>query len=87
VQYYVDDMPYREMAPGDINNLVTSGEVVAVEIYDGASTPGRFIQAGASSCTTIVLWTRFKIRGLIKPLCRRSFYRAWRAPSARAGQG
>jgi hypothetical protein len=62
VQYYVDEMPYREMTPGDINNFVTGGEVVAVEVYSGAGTPGRFIQPGASSCTTIVLWTRFKVR-------------------------
>jgi hypothetical protein len=62
VQYYVDDMPYREMTPGDVNNFVTGGEVVAVEVYSGFSTPGRFIQAGATSCTTIVLWTRFKVR-------------------------
>jgi hypothetical protein len=62
VQYYVDDMPFREMEPGDINSFVTGGEVVAVEVYQGAGTPGRFIQAGPSNCTTIVLWTRFKVR-------------------------
>lgn len=62
VQYYVDDLPFREMDPGDVNNFVTAGEVVAVEVYQGPSTPGRFIQAGSSNCTTIVLWTRFKVR-------------------------
>ncbi|MEA2766359.1 MAG: hypothetical protein QOK07_2763, partial [Gemmatimonadaceae bacterium] len=61
VEYYVDDMPFREMEPGEINHYVTGGEVVAVEVYQGVSTPGRFIQAGSSSCTTIVLWTRFKV--------------------------
>ncbi len=62
VQYYVDDLPFREMDPGDVNNFVTAGEVVAVEVYQGPSIPGRFIQAGSSNCTTIVLWTRFKVR-------------------------
>lgn len=62
VQYYVDDMPFREIDPGDVNHFVTGGEVVAVEVYQGVSTPGRFIQAGSSNCTTIVLWTRFKVR-------------------------
>jgi hypothetical protein len=62
VQYYVDDMPFREMEPGEVNLFVTGGDVVAVEVYQGASVPGRFIQAGASNCTTIVLWTRFKVR-------------------------
>jgi hypothetical protein len=50
------------MEPGEINHFVTGGEVVAVEVYQGVTTPGRFIQAGSSSCTTIVLWTRFKVR-------------------------
>jgi hypothetical protein len=62
VQYYVDDMPFREMDPGDVNNFVTAGEVVAVEVYQGPSIPGRFIQAGSSNCVTIVLWTRFRVR-------------------------
>jgi hypothetical protein len=62
LQYYVDDMPFKEMTPGEINYFVTGGEVVAVEVYDGMGTPARFIQAGAGSCTTIVLWTRFKVR-------------------------
>lgn len=62
VQYYVDDMPFLEMSPGDVNHFVTGGEVVAVEVYQGYNTPARYMRAGAS-CTTIVLWTRFKIRG------------------------
>jgi hypothetical protein len=62
VQYYVDDMPFREMDPGEINLFVSAGEVVAVEVYQGANTPARFVQGGFGSCTTIVLWTRFKTR-------------------------
>jgi hypothetical protein len=62
VQYYVDGVPYREMTPGDINMFVTGGEVAAVEVYSGTGTPGRFSQGGASGCTTIVLWSRFKVR-------------------------
>jgi hypothetical protein len=61
VQYYLDDMPYTELTPGDINNFVTGGEVVAVEVYQDTNTPAQYSRAGMS-CTTIVLWTRFKIR-------------------------
>jgi hypothetical protein len=61
VQYFLDDMPFTELVPGDINHFVTGGEVVAVEVYQDSNTPGRYMRAGAS-CTTIVLWTRFKIR-------------------------
>jgi Carboxypeptidase regulatory-like domain len=63
VQYYLDDMPFREMTPGEINHFVTGGEVVAVEVYQGATTPAQFMSASSYGCTTIVLWTRFKIRG------------------------
>jgi hypothetical protein len=61
VQYYLDDMPYTEMTPGDINSFVTGGEVVAVEVYQDAGTPPQYVRPG-TACTTIVLWTRFKIR-------------------------
>jgi hypothetical protein len=61
VLYYVDDMPFLEMTPGDVNRFVTGGEVVAVEVYQGYDVPAQFMRAGGS-CTTIVLWTRFKIR-------------------------
>jgi len=62
VRYFLDDIPYTEMTPGDINTFVAGGEVVAVEVYQEINTPPQYVQAGAS-CTTIVLWTRFKIRG------------------------
>jgi hypothetical protein len=61
VQYYLDDMPYTEMTPGDINSFVTGGEVVAVEVYQDTGTPPQYVRPG-TACTTIVLWTRFKIR-------------------------
>jgi hypothetical protein len=61
VQYWVDDMPWQGVGPGDINNFVTGGEVVAVEAYKDFNTPGQYMRAGGG-CTTIVLWTRFKIR-------------------------
>jgi len=61
VQYWVDDMPWQSLSPGDINHFVTGSEIVAVEVYQDLSTPARYMRAGGS-CTTIVLWTRFKIR-------------------------
>jgi hypothetical protein len=61
VQYYLDDTPYLEVTPGDINNFVTGGEVVAVEVYQGIA-PAEYNRGGVS-CITIILWTRYKIRG------------------------
>ena len=61
VQYWVDDMPYMEAEPGDINYFVTGSEVVAAEVYRNVDAPGRYMRPGG--CAIVVLWTRFKIRG------------------------
>jgi hypothetical protein len=61
VQYYLDDMPWQSAEPGDINNFVNGNEIAAVEVYQGSTTPGQYMRAGGG-CTTIVLWTHFKIR-------------------------
>jgi carboxypeptidase family protein/TonB-dependent receptor-like protein len=60
-QYYVDDMPWLSAEPGDVNQFVNASEVVAVEVYQGSNVPAQYSR-GMGSCTTIVLWTRFKIR-------------------------
>ncbi len=61
VQYWVDDMPYWEVEPGDINYYVSGSEVVAVEVYQNLITPARYMRPGG--CTMVVLWTRLKIPG------------------------
>jgi hypothetical protein len=60
VQYYLDDTPYMEVTPGDIQKFVSGGEVVALEVYQGIP-PAEYSRGGVS-CITIVVWTRFKIR-------------------------
>ena len=60
VQYFVDDMPWQSASPGDINDFVTGNEVVAVEVYQGPHAPAQYSR-GLGNCTTIVLWTRFRI--------------------------
>ncbi len=61
VQYYLDDMPWTSYSPGDVNNFVTGGEIVAVEVYQGPGTPPQY-QRSFANCATVILWTRFKIR-------------------------
>ena len=60
-RYYVDDAMWESLAPGDINAFVNVGEVVAIEVYQGPGVPPEY-QRPMSSCVTVVLWTRFKIR-------------------------
>jgi CarboxypepD_reg-like domain/Carboxypeptidase regulatory-like domain/TonB-dependent Receptor Plug Domain len=61
VQYYVDDMPWMSATPGDINDFVNGNEVVGVEVYAGPGAPVQYTR-GMQDCTTVVLWTKFKIR-------------------------
>jgi hypothetical protein len=61
VQYYVDDMPWTSATPGDINDFVNGNEVVGVEVYSGPGAPAQYTRGG-QDCTTIVLWTKFRIR-------------------------
>jgi hypothetical protein len=62
VQYWVDDVPFNELEPGEVNNFVNGSEIVAAEVYQSGFAPVQYARAG-SDCTTIVLWTRFKVRG------------------------
>ena len=61
VQFYVDDMPWQSVTPGDINNFVNGPEVVGVEVYAGPGAPPQYTH-GMQDCTTVVIWTKFKIR-------------------------
>ena len=61
IDYWVDDVPFVEIDPGEINNFVNGGEVVAAEVYQSGTAPAQYTRSGGS-CTTIVLWTKFRIR-------------------------
>jgi hypothetical protein len=61
VDYWVDDVPFVEINPGEINYFVNGGEIVAAEVYQSGTAPAEYTRNGGS-CTTIVLWTRFRIR-------------------------
>ena len=55
-------MPWQSAQPGDINNFVNGSEVVGLEVYQGSATPPQYTRAMQGDCTTIVVWTKFKIR-------------------------
>lgn len=62
VQYYVDEMRWQSVMPGDVNSFLTGGEIVGVEVYQGPGTPAQYAAGGMGNCTTVVLWTRMRIR-------------------------
>ena len=61
VTFYVDGAPWQQMTPGDLDTYVRPEEVAALEVYNGATTPAQFQQAGQSGCTTVVIWTERRI--------------------------
>jgi hypothetical protein len=61
VTFYVDGAPWQQMTPGDLDTYVRPEEVAALEVYNGATTPPQFQQAGQSGCTTVVIWTERRI--------------------------
>jgi len=63
VRYFLDGVPWLSNTPGDIESFVSGNEVVAVEVYNSANTPAQYMTE-MGTCTTIVLWTRFKVRDI-----------------------
>jgi hypothetical protein len=62
VRYVLDGSPYENMFPGDVDRMIPPNDVAAIEVYSGSNTPAEFQGAGQSSCTTIVMWSRFKVK-------------------------
>lgn len=62
VRYVVDGAPYHSLFPGDVDRIMPPHEVAAIEVYAPSAVPVQFQSAGASGCTTIVMWSRFRVR-------------------------
>lgn len=60
VRYFLDGMPWLTTTPGDIEGFVNGNEVVAVEVYNSANIPARYM-GGMGNCTTVLLWTHFTL--------------------------
>jgi hypothetical protein len=62
VRYVVDGSPYQSLFPGDVDRIMPPHDLAAIEVYTGSNTPAEFQGAGSSSCTTVVMWSKFKFR-------------------------
>lgn len=61
VQFFVDGTLYRMVYPGDLDRMMPPSEVGAIEVYAGSAAPFEFQVAGASSCTTVLMWSKFRM--------------------------
>ena len=60
VRFWVDDMLWHSIEPGDVNDFVSAREVMGIEVYNGGFGPARYT-LGGQSCTTVIVWTRVRI--------------------------
>jgi hypothetical protein len=60
VTYLLDGYPYEDRPPGTIDGLVKSADMIGLEVYGPSEVPADLpvSQAGRSSCTLVVIWTR-----------------------------
>jgi hypothetical protein len=66
VNYWVDGTQYPSLTPGDIDDYVRPGDMVAVEVYHSSDIPPEFMVSGQSSCLTIVVWTQAKLDAIYR---------------------
>jgi carboxypeptidase family protein/TonB-dependent receptor-like protein len=63
VKYYVDGAPWEAIFGGDVDRLLPTWEVAAIEVYSGSNTPMQFQSPGASGCASIVIWSKTRAGG------------------------
>ncbi|HEY4219290.1 MAG TPA: carboxypeptidase regulatory-like domain-containing protein [Gemmatimonadaceae bacterium] len=66
VNYWVDGTQYPSLTPGDIDDYVRPGDMVAVEVYHSSDIPPQFMVSGQGSCLTIVVWTQAKLDAIYR---------------------
>jgi hypothetical protein len=55
-------MPFQSLAGSDANAFVNPNEVAALEVYQAAFVPAQFMGPAGQACTTIVIWTKQRLR-------------------------
>jgi hypothetical protein len=62
VSFWVDGAPFREIAPGDLDNAFPASQLAGIETYQPGTVPAQFTAPGMSGCTTVVIWTQASVR-------------------------
>ncbi len=61
VNYFIDGLRFQS-GGGDANDFVNPREVVGIEVYQPSLVPPEFMDTGGAACTTIVIWTKTRVR-------------------------
>jgi Carboxypeptidase regulatory-like domain len=62
VSYWIDGAPFRELAPGDVDNAFPASQIAAIESYQPGNVPPQFTSPGESGCASVVIWTQASLR-------------------------
>jgi hypothetical protein len=66
VHLVVDGNHWQSVFDGDTDDAVLPEDVAAVEVYSGAGVPPEFENPYTRGCLTIVIWTRTRVKDLVK---------------------
>lgn len=61
VKYWLDGAPYEAVFPGDVDRMIPSYQVGAIEVYNGSSVPIQFTNANTNNCAVIVIWSKYRL--------------------------
>jgi hypothetical protein len=59
INVLIDGALMTRLAPGEFDSVIAARDVVAMEVYAGASVPAEFSRPGG--CVTIIVWTRARV--------------------------
>lgn len=72
VQLVIDGLRWEPDFPGEFDESIFPQHVAAIEVYSGAAVPAQFEQGLSRGCTTIVVWTRTRVKDFVeKPAGKR----------------
>lgn len=72
VALMIDGLLWEPPTPGEFDESIFPEHVAAIEVYSGASVPPQFEGILARGCTSIVIWTRTRVKDFVeKPSSRR----------------
>jgi hypothetical protein len=66
VHLVVDNVPHEPLFPGELDDAILPQHISAIEVYSGGSVPPEFEGVLARGCTTIVVWTRTRVKDFVK---------------------
>lgn len=66
VSTYVDNVRWRELSPGDIDDYVLPHDIRAIEVYSSNNAPPQFQAAGGTTCAVVVVWTNRYVNRRVK---------------------